>query len=182
MIGLIQDRDLDLGQAGRAPLDQVDEAAGGGHHDVHPAAELVDLPPHRGTAIHGGDPDAQPAAQRGEHLGYLPGQFPGRDQDQPARGTGLAAARLGQPGQQRQAEGQRLTRPGLRAAQHVPAGQRVGQGPGLDGEGCVDALLGERRDQRSGQAEFGEGRRRRGGDAERGGQGPVELGDDGGTG
>ena len=87
VIGLVQDGDLDLGEAGRAAVDQVDEPAGRGDHDVHPAGELVDLPAHRGTAVDGGDPDAEPAAQRGEHLGDLPGQFPGRDQDEPARGA-----------------------------------------------------------------------------------------------
>ena len=127
-----------------------------------------------------GDPDADPAAQRGEHFGDLTGQLPGRDQDEPARGAGLAAARrAGQPGQQRQAEGESLAGPGLRAAQHIPASQRVGQGPGLDGEGRVDALLGERRDQGSRQAKLGKGRRGRSRGAERGGQGALELGDDG---
>ena len=46
VICLVDDGDLDLGQAGRTAVDQVDEPAGRGDHDVHPAAELVDLPPH----------------------------------------------------------------------------------------------------------------------------------------
>ena len=180
VICLVHDGDLDLGQAGRAAVDQVDEPAGRGDHDVHPAGELVDLPAHRGTAVDGGDPDAEPAAQRGEHLGDLAGQFPGGDQDKPAGRAGLAAAGLaGQPGQQRKAEGEGLAGPGLRAAQHVPARQRVGQGPGLDGEGCVDALLGERGDQGSGQAQLGKGRRGRSRGAQRGGQGALELRHDG---
>ncbi len=146
VVSLVQHGDLDLAETDGAALDQVDEPPGRGDHDVHPAGELLDLPPHRGTAVHGGDPDAEPAAQRGEHLGDLAGQLPGRDQDQPARGLGLAAAGgTGQPGQQGQAEGQGLTGAGLGAAQHVPAGQCVGQRPGLDGEGRGDALLGERR-------------------------------------
>ena len=85
-------------------------------------------------------------------------------------------AAVGQPGQQGQAEGEGLARAGLRAAEHVPAGQRVGKGPGLDRERRGDALLGERRDQRAGQAELGERRRGRGGRAERGGQRAIELG------
>ena len=67
-------------------------------------------------------------------------------------------AARGEPGQQRQAERQRLAGAGLATAEHVPAGQRVRDGRGLDRERGGDALAAQRPDQLGGQAELGEGR------------------------
>ena len=72
------------------------------------------------------------------------------------RGSSGAHRALVQAGEQRQAEGERLARPGLRAPEHVPAGERIGQRGRLDGEGIGDAGLGERVQQGSGQPELGE--------------------------
>ena len=115
--------------------------------------------------------------KRRQHVGDLLGEFAGRDEDQPARCLLPAPVRQGcQPGQQRQAEGQRLAGSGLGPAEHVAAGQRVGKRPGLDRERLADVTRGERPDQPGVQAELGEGgrggRRRRGG----GVQGEIELG------
>ena len=56
-----------------------------------------------------------------------------------AERCGVRGRRRGQPGEHGQAEGEGLAGPGLRAAEDVTAGQRVGQRAGLDGEGRVDA-------------------------------------------
>ncbi len=64
----------------------------------------------------------------------------------------------GETRQQRQCERVRLAGAGAAAAEHVPAGQRVRQGGGLDRERGGDAEAGERRGEGGRHAELGEGR------------------------
>ncbi len=71
---------------------------------------------------------------------------------------GRARSPVGEPGQQRQAEGERLAGAGLAAAEDVPAGQRVRDGRRLDLERGGDALPGQHADQR---LRAGRGRRSR---------------------
>src|SRR5690606_42120347 len=66
-------------------------------------------------------------------------------------------ASAAEPGEQRQAEGQRLAGPGLAAAQDVPPGERVRQGRGLDGRRGAQALAGERVQKRRREGERLEG-------------------------
>ena len=118
---------------------------------------------------------AHAPAQRGEHVGDLLGEFPGRHQDQRAGRLLLPRALPGcQPGEQRQAEGERLARPGLRPAENAAPGQRVGQHPGLDREWFADAARGQRADQPVVDAERAERGRIRLRYRGRGGQGLVE--------
>ena len=176
VVRLVEDGDLDVVERAGAALHQVDEPPGRGDHEVG-VPDPVDLPADRDAAVHGGDAHADPLAERAQHVGDLLREFPGRDQDQAARGPlALALPARGEPGQQRQAEGQRLARAGLGAAEHVPAGQGVRQGPGLDRERLVDAGRLQLADQAVVEAEGGErgglGRRRGG----RGGQGRLQGG------
>ena len=96
--------------------------------------------------------------QRRERRVDLADQLAGRRQDQRARaarlrgGTGV----VGQPGHQRQQERVGLAGAGAAAAEHVAAGERVGQRRGLDGGGGVDALAREDAGQACGHAEVGE--------------------------
>ena len=176
VVRLVEHGDLDVGEREGTPLEQVDESARRRHDDVG-VAHAGNLPADRHTAVDRGDAHADAAAQRRERVGDLLGEFAGRDEDQ-AAGCLLAPPVRGgrEPGQHRKAEGQRLARPGLGAAEHVAAGQRIGKRPGLDGERLVDVTRRERPDQPGVQAEFGErGRRRlrcRGG----GIQGQIKLG------
>ena len=96
MVGLVEHGDLDRRRGGRAAVDQVDQPAGGGDHDVHAAAQPVDLAADRRAAVHGGDAGRRPRWPSGrEHVGDLPGQLPGRA---PGRGrAGRSAARVGPP-------------------------------------------------------------------------------------
>ena len=158
------------------PFEQVDEPSWRRDHDVN-VTDAGDLVADRHAPVDGGDADAYAAAQRGERVGDLLGEFAGRDQDQAAGGLGVPRAGTGrEPGQQGEAEGQGLARSGLSAAEYVTAGQRVGKGPGLDRERLVDVTRRERAHQPVVQPEFGErGRRRlrrRGGGVE----GLVKLG------
>ena len=176
VIGLVEHGDLDAGKRAGVPLEQVDEPSRRRHHDVG-VTYPGDLRADGHATVDRGDAHPDGTAQWHEDVGDLLREFPGRDEDQPAGCLLPARARRGgQPGQQRKAEGQRLARPGLGAAQHVAAGQRVGQRPGLDRERLVDVTRRERPDQPRVEAELGEcgrGRRRsRGG----GVQGTIKLG------
>ena len=73
-----------------------------------------------------------------------------------ARGRFGAAGPAGDPGQQRQAEGERLARAGLAAAEHVTAGEGVRHGGRLDRERRVDAAAVQGGDQLLRKAELGE--------------------------
>ena len=67
------------------------------------------------------------------------------------------ARRRHEPLQQRDAEAERLAHAGAGLADQVVAGQRDRQGERLDGEGALDAGLGQRLHDLGAVAEFGEG-------------------------
>ncbi len=71
---------------------------------------------------------------------------------------GVAGFGLGDGLEHRQAERERLAGAGARLAAHVVAGEGVGDGGLLDGEGFVDALGREGVDELGPQAEITEGR------------------------
>ncbi len=156
-VGLVQHGDDDLGEAGLTLADQVLQPAGGRDDHVDAAAELLDLAVHGRAAVDGGELDADGLTQRGQRVVHLLRQLAGRNEHEATRGT---AALLGvgtDAGKQRQAEGQRLARPGGGLAEHVAPGERVRQGGGLDGERAVDAAPLQRRHQLLGQAQLAEG-------------------------
>jgi len=155
VVGLVEDADLDLVEAARAPLDQVQQPSGGGDDQVDAALEGGDLAAHRRAAVDGDRLDADGVTERLESVAHLHGELTGRHQDEPARRPGLRAV-AAQAGEHRQAEGERLARAGLGPAEHVAPGQRVGQGGGLDREGGADLAALERRDQLLRKAELGE--------------------------
>ena len=133
VVGLVQHGDLDLRQVALALVDEVLQAAGGGDDDVDAAAQLVDLAAHRRAAVDGGDLEVERLRQRRELVVDLLRELAGRHEHERAGGAAGAAA-ADEAGQQRQAEGERLARAGLAAAEDVPAGEGVGQRPDLDGE------------------------------------------------
>ena len=89
----------------------------------------------------------------------LGGELPGRGEDE---GAGLARLGPGDPGDERDPEGQGLPRAGGSPAADVAAGQRGGDRRRLDGERLGDALLGEARGDVGGDAEVGERDRQEG--------------------
>ena len=98
--------------------------------------------------------------ERGHGLGDLDGQLTGGDQDEGARRVRrTASAGLGQRGQRRQRERDRLAAAGAAAAEDVATRERVGQRRGLDREGGVDAALLEGGDDAGRDAEVGKGHR-----------------------
>jgi hypothetical protein len=144
--------------ASSSPIAEVDEPARGGDDHVHAAAQLLHLALDVRPAVDGGDPESGLGGQGLEHLAHLHGQLAGRDEHQGPRPARLGGPVGHGPLEQGHAEGQGLARPGLGLAADVPAGQGVGHGHGLDGEGVGDALSGQGLDQGRIDAQGGEGR------------------------
>ena len=130
-------------------------------------------------------------AERRQVVVHLLGQLAGGHEHQAARGARGRGDVLAEAGEQRQAEGQRLARAGGGLAEHVAAGEGVGQRGGLDGERVADVAPLEGGHQLLGQAQLAEGRAgrapRRGGSREESswngvrGVDSVERGHAGGT-
>jgi hypothetical protein len=136
---------------------QVAKAAGRGHQDIDAAPQRLDLAGHGRAAAHHLHVEVDRAGVRVEVLGHLHGQLPRGGEDQAARVLGLGLDVVGgQRHQQRQAEAQGLSGAGAAPSQHVPSGQCVGDGGGLDRERRGDAVVGQGLHDRLGQAEFGE--------------------------
>jgi hypothetical protein len=155
-VGLVDHDDLDVVEPRLAPLDHVDHAPGGGHHDLGPLGQGLDLAAHVGAAVDGHDPAPDGRPEGDQLLGHLGGQLAGGHQDQ---GAGAAGLGLGHPLEGGQAEGEGLARTGLGLAAHVAAGQGIADGELLDRKRPVDALLGEGLDQGGIDPELLEGRR-----------------------
>ena len=96
--------------------------------------------------------------QRVDDLGDLRGELTGGSEHESARMAELLRtfAGFGQSGDERNGERQGLAGPGLSAAEHIAAGQRVGQSVLLDREGLSLAFLAQRVDKLGGNTEFGE--------------------------
>ncbi len=105
------------------------------------------------------------AGCRGEGLdggGDLRRELAGRGEHEAAGTAGSASRRerAGQAGDERKRERDGLAAAGAAAAEHVAAGERVGQRVALDREGFGLALTGEDVGQRRGHAEVEESRHR----------------------
>ena len=155
VVGLVEDRHLDLVQHALTLLHEVGQAAGGGHDDLDTAAQRLDLATHRHAADDGLHPQRQAAAEGLQGVGHLHGELAGRNQHDGQRVTG-AGLGAGDAGHHGQAEGERLAGAGLTAAENVVTCEDVGDRGPLDGEGTVDARTGETGDQGLRQAEKGE--------------------------
>ena len=113
-----------------------------------------DLGLHGRAAVESPDAQVPQVGQGSQHPVHLHGQLAGRHQDEGAGPAGLGP--LG-PLEEGEAEGQGLPRARLRLAADVGAGQHVGDGEGLDGEGLADALVGQGGGEIGRHAEGGEG-------------------------
>ena len=134
-------------------LDDVEQAARGGHDDRGALAERVDLRAHRCAAVHGLHEAPCGTAQRDERTLHLLGELTGGHQHEAggAVGAGLADA-----GHQRDAEAEGLAGTGGRTAAQVTPGESVGQGDRLHGEGLGHAGGGEGIGHARGHAEVDE--------------------------
>ena len=161
VVGLVQDGDLHRAEVGVALTDEVLEPPGGGHEHVDAALQR----PHLRVLAHAAEDrqggQAGRRRERRERLVDLTDQLTGRSQDEGPRRTAADGGAPrgvpgGQPGHEGQQEGVGLAGAGAATAKDVPAGQRVGQGGGLDGGRHGDAAVGKKGGQVGGHAEIGE--------------------------
>ena len=162
VVGLVQHGDLDLVQPAVVLADQVLQAARAGDDDVDAGLHGSDLVAEADAAVDDGVAQAGGLGERGNGGGDLVGQLAGGHQHEGAGRARAGPARVGEEaGDERDGERQRLAAAGAAAAEHVAAGERVGEGGGLDGERRGDAVGGERGLEGRGHAE-GRERARRG--------------------
>jgi hypothetical protein len=126
-VGFVEDQQFDGVELGGAALDVVEQAARARDEDVDAAAQLFDLRLHAGATEDGGDVQAQVAGRRraGCRLTCTASSRVGTRMSGARRARTLGGGRLafGQALQQRQAERGGLAGAGLRAAEHVVAGE-----------------------------------------------------------
>ena len=154
VVGLVEHEHLDPVEAASVAVDEVLEPAGSGDDDVGAGAQPLDLPVVRRAAVDGRQLEADGVGQRLHRRADLTGELTGRHDDEGARGLRLALG-AGEPGQDGQAEGQRLTGAGGSAAEHVAAGDGVGQHCCLDRGGGGDLGASERLHDGGRKAELG---------------------------
>ena len=139
VVGLVQDGDLDLVEADEPLPHEVQEPAGAGDDDVDPRLEGLLLGLGGDPAEDGGHIHVDDAGQGLDDLGDLEGELASGGQDQADGVAGAGLVLLCQALDQREAEGEGLSRAGAAAAEHITPGEGVGQGGGLDGEGRGEA-------------------------------------------
>ncbi len=140
VVGLVEHGDLDGVELAVALTDEVLEPAGAGDDDVGAAAQAQDLRVLADPAVDRERGEARGRGERAECLVHLAGELAGRDEDQRARPLGLRAAAGGhEAGDERQQERVGLAAAGAAAAEHVLAGEGVGERRGLDGRRRGDA-------------------------------------------
>ncbi len=143
VVGLVDDGDLDGGQAAVSLRDQVLKSSGTGHEDVDASAKsghlrvLADATEDRARG------EASGLRQRCEGLVDLVGQLAGGRQDERSWCLGPGRAAVGEPGHQRKQEGIGLAGARAATAEHVAPGKGVGQSSGLDRRWGVDAEAGQ---------------------------------------
>jgi hypothetical protein len=164
-VGLVDHHHVDVGERGRAALDQVGEPPRAGDEHVDPVAQGRHLLAVPDAAVHRGHPGADGRGQGSHDLLDLCGELTGGDEDEGGRLPAALAPcgrRRRQPGQDRQREGERLAGTGGSLPADVAPGQAVGQGGGLDGERGDDPPALERGGQHGRDAEVREADRRHG--------------------
>jgi hypothetical protein len=140
-IGLVEHEDLDALEGERALPHQVEEAAWGGHHDVHAALELGDLGPFAHAAEDHRVIEVQAVAIARDARADLAGQLAGGGDDEPAQ-VGRIAGRHVEALEHGERERRRLASAGLRAAEDVAPLEGGRDGRLLDGGGlCVAFAL-----------------------------------------
>ena len=158
-VGLVQDQGPHAGQVAAALLDQVDQAAGGGHQHVAAALEgaLLRLVAH--AADDGDAVVAGPGLDRAADVLDLLGELAGGGHDEHAGAAAdvlaFAAAVVSKGAHRGQQEGRRLAGAGLCRGQKVATGQHLGDGLALHGGGALVAQVGHGLEDLLGKAQVG---------------------------
>ena len=135
VVGLVDHGDLDVVEGDDALTHEVVEAARAGDDDVDATTEGLLLPGLLHTTEDGGHTQADGLGERFDDASDLCGQLARGREDQAGGRARLAGhLHLGQPGDERDREGQGLSGAGLAAAEDVLALQGVTEGVLLDRE------------------------------------------------
>ncbi len=159
VVGLVDDGDLHGIQLHEALLHEVFESAGAGDDDVDAVLEGRDLAVLVDAAEDRGGLQSVGRGERLEGRVDLRRELAGRGEHETEDAAGAARSagqRTAEARGHRDREGERLARAGLAAAEHVAAGERVGQGVDLDRERSGLAVLREDVEQGGGHAERAE--------------------------
>ena len=144
VVGLVEHGDLDVAERAVSLAHQVLEPAGAGEHDVDATLEAAHLRALADAAVDDQGREARSLGQRLQRGLDLADELTGRSEDERARGALARRTTRGlEAGDQREQEGVGLAGARAAAAEHVAAGQRVGQRDLLDGSGGRDAARGE---------------------------------------
>ena len=154
-VGLVEDEHLDIVEAHRAAVVEVEQAAGRRDQHVDAARQRADLLADRHAADDQRRRDAQVAAVGREEFDDLVAELARRRQHQHAAATWAAAAsdRTGEAMEDRKGEGGGLAGAGLGDADEVAAGKGGRNGRGLDRRRLGIALFGEGAGNGLGEAE-----------------------------
>ena len=131
-VGFVDDQDFDAGQQQLAAVGKIEQPAGCRDQNVGAAHDLRFLVAEGHAADQQRDVELMVYPVAGEALFDLGGEFAGRFEDERARHS-RARPPLFEARQHRQSEGGGLAGAGLGDAQHVAAGERLGNGFGLNG-------------------------------------------------
>ncbi len=155
LVGFVQHRDAYVAEHAVPAFHEVVEPAGSRHDHLGTAPERTGLLGDGQPADHGGQPEVHSRRVGGQCVRHLLGEFTGGHQHEGEGRPGLRT-QSGRAGQQRQPEREGLAGTGASPSQQVTAGERVGQGGGLDGERGGHALRGEGLQQPRGHVQAGE--------------------------
>jgi hypothetical protein len=138
-VGLVQDEEADVLQRQVSALEQVLEAAGGGHHDLgRGRGPSLLWDPH--AAVDHGDLQGAGAHDVAQLLDDLQRELAGGRQDERGGASRVGRDKIGH----RDTEGQGLARARRGLGQDVATVQYVGDDQPLNGEGMLDAARCER--------------------------------------
>jgi hypothetical protein len=158
LVGLVEHDRRQAAQLQRAPVDVVDRASRGRHHDVDAASERPELTADRLAAVDRKHPRPHVARVAVHRLGDLHRELAGGDQHQRQR---LRPAAFGEdPLEDRKREGGRLPRPRRCLPDQVTALQQGRDRRQLDRRWLLITEAGERTAQLRGQHQIGEAARR----------------------
>ena len=162
-VGFVEHEELDLSELQAVALHEIEQAAGRGHHDFDALHDGADLASHRHAADRQRRGQADVAAIGVEAVEDLSRQFARRAQHQHAAGLGLRLdAVLQDAMQDRKRKGRGLAGAGLRNADDVTAGEREGNGLGLDRGGREIIFFFKRTRDGIGEAEILKGGQKEG--------------------
>ena len=140
-VSLVEHEHLDLIEIEFVVLEQIDEPQWCGDDNFDAVVQHVDLTVTRRPAVHREHAEAAGFGDRLEHIGHLQRELAGGHEDEATRLVRLRLA--AEAGEQRHAEGQRLSRSGAGPAAHVGTGERHGNCLGLDRERLRETGSGE---------------------------------------